>query len=375
MANPPEQGEDVPATSSGPALRVVLLVVVVMAALAAALLPIASHPGPAIPGVVALFVAVFLVTELSTSFLLFVRFRELRTWSLLLLCCAYFYAGLVPIPHLLTFPGAVLTGAPLIATSPQSTSWIFVLWVNGFALLTLVSVTLEAWFGERRVAAHHVGRAAALGLGATLIAAVAAVGAVLWTADRLPPLVTGPSWTSAGWIASWLAIGLLGAGLIIVLLVIRERSRLYLWLGLALTAMICANVLATAGGGRFTVGWSIGRLSWLVSSCVLFVYLMILHARDQYLLVRASDLLRHGVQGGFHGSLDGRLDRDLIGAVGSGHDRKTLEVALASFVARENVVRYRRMLQAPQDEAHRQVLLRMLAQEETRLARFNGFAH
>ena len=107
------------ALTSGSARRWVTLAVGAFTVLALALLPFANDPGPEMPGIVALFVAEFLVTEQSTSFLLLVRFRALRTWSLLVLGCAYFYSGLMPIPHLLTFPGAVLADGPLVGASTQ----------------------------------------------------------------------------------------------------------------------------------------------------------------------------------------------------------------------------------------------------------------
>jgi hypothetical protein len=55
--------------------------------------------------------------------------------------------------------------------------------------------------------------------------------------------------------------------------------------------MMFANLLSVATGGRFTVGWLTGRLSWLVSACVLFIYLMVLHPRDQRLRTWPSALL------------------------------------------------------------------------------------
>src|SRR5689334_17959398 len=92
----------------------------------------------------------------ARSFLLLVRFRAIRTWSLLLLSCAFFYSGLMTIPYLLTFPGAVLAERPLLGASLQSTSWAYILWIDGFALLSLISVTIEAWFGEHRIATQNV---------------------------------------------------------------------------------------------------------------------------------------------------------------------------------------------------------------------------
>jgi hypothetical protein len=88
-----------------PGPRVLISIGLALTVIVLGLLPIAAKPGPNIPGFVALFVAGFLIMELSTSFLLFARFREARNWSLLVLSCAYFYSGLMTIPHLITFPG------------------------------------------------------------------------------------------------------------------------------------------------------------------------------------------------------------------------------------------------------------------------------
>jgi Membrane-associated sensor, integral membrane domain len=119
-------------------------------ALAAGLSPWATKPGPELTGLVPFFVAGVLVAELATSFLLFSAFSERRTWPLLLLGCGYLYAGLMSIPHLLTFPGAVLTGRSVIGTA-QSTAWIFITWILGYALATALAVVLEARFPAARV--------------------------------------------------------------------------------------------------------------------------------------------------------------------------------------------------------------------------------
>jgi hypothetical protein len=103
---------------AGPRRRSVVFAVAIFGAITIALLPIADRPGPAMPGIVAVFATGFLITELSTSFLLLVRFRAVPKWSLLALACAYFYSGLMTLPHLLTFTGAVLAERPLVDASP-----------------------------------------------------------------------------------------------------------------------------------------------------------------------------------------------------------------------------------------------------------------
>ncbi len=348
------EGADGFASPSGPAQRAVTIVVGAVAVLALVLLPIAGHPGLAMPGIVALFATALLITELATSFLLLVRFRAIRTWSLLILSSAYFYSGLMTIPHLLTFPGAVLGGQPLIKEPWQTASWIYILWVSGFALLSLIAVCLEGWFSDWRIAAENVGLAGFL----AFCLATGAVLAVVFTAFAAgyQIFLIGPGlhFSDLNLATTWLAVALLAVSIAIILLAIGEKNRLFLWLSLALTPMAFANVVSTAGGGRFTVGWMIGRLSWLIAACVLFIYLLVLHGRDQRLFARARELLLTGA------------DDKAVAAWDKGGER-IVDVALETFVARENVARFKRMLEEEQDWAKRRVLLRMLDEEEGRL--------
>jgi hypothetical protein len=124
---------------------------------------------------------------------------------------------------------------------------------------------------------------------------------------------------------------------------------------MALTAMLFHNVLSGAGGGRFTVGWLVGRLSWLVSAVVLFIYFLQLFSRQQRLLQVTHRLLRHSAE---IPKSEPREAQELLSDV---------EAQLATFVARENVTRYKAMLDSQPGEVHRQVINTLLAEEETRL--------
>jgi hypothetical protein len=143
------------AVESGPgAGSAYWLTVAMIGAYAAAglvILPFARQPGPIVPGLSTFFAAGVFVTELSTAFLLFVRARDNRAVSQLTLACAYLYSALMAVPYLLTFPDAILRDASVLGTS-QSTAWIFICWICGFAFLTLISVLLEARFPELEVA-------------------------------------------------------------------------------------------------------------------------------------------------------------------------------------------------------------------------------
>src|SRR5215510_15272357 len=119
---------------------------------ALAVIPFAGNPGPEIPGIIAVFAATLFVTELCTSVLLFVYFRANPRWSLLILGSAFLYSALMVVPHLLTFPGAVLADQTLVGSPRQTASYLFVLWIIGFALLTFISVIFETCAGRHQSA-------------------------------------------------------------------------------------------------------------------------------------------------------------------------------------------------------------------------------
>jgi two-component system, sensor histidine kinase and response regulator len=167
--------------------RTTLLIVACYFALTLSMLPWAQRPGPELPGLVPFFVAGVLVTELATSFLLFLSFSATRSWSLLLLASAYLYSGLMPIAHLLTFPGAVFPAQAVVGTQ-QSTAWIFIVWILGYALITAIGVLAEARQPALRVAPEKVTHTLASSvLGVVMAVLVITFVAANW-GEQLPPL-------------------------------------------------------------------------------------------------------------------------------------------------------------------------------------------
>src|SRR5262245_34210389 len=154
------------------AFRISIAFICTYAIFALAAIPFAGNPGPEIPGLTALFVATVFATELSTSFLLFVRFRANPYWSLLILGSAFLYSALMVVPHLLTFPGAILTDQTLVGSSRQAPGYIFVSWITGFALLTFVSVIFEAHTNRHQFALVRVDRAVCIAISAVSVVAL-----------------------------------------------------------------------------------------------------------------------------------------------------------------------------------------------------------
>jgi two-component sensor histidine kinase len=273
-------------------VRLTLALIVVYACAALLLVQFASVPGPVVPGLSAFFAAGVFVTELSTGFLLFVRFRETRQASLLVLACACLYSALMAISYLLTFPDAVLREGVLIGSS-RSTAWIYTAWVFGFALLTLAAVSIEAWFMGWKIPRSGSVVSTAIAL---VIAAVAVISMLaIMRPDWLPDLVGPGGWTRADNAIMYAAVSMMFAGACVILTIIRGRNELFLWLALALTVLFCGNALSQIGAGRYTVGWSVSRVSWVFSGSILFLYFMGQFVRQQRLLGRSRDALERAV--------------------------------------------------------------------------------
>ena len=295
-----------PAGKGMSAYKTTVAIVLAYAVATLALLTIADRPGPPIPGISAFFAAGVFVTELATAFLLFVRFRDVRSWSLLLLACAYLYSALMALPYLLTFPGAILRDGGVLG-SFQSVAWIFILWIFGFALLSLAAVLLEALSGGPQIAADDAPALTWLAVfGVTAIVALIAAAAIA-AVDRLPLLVGPQGWTAWDNTLSYINMAMLLCGAVVILTAIRGRNQIFLWASIALAAMFFGNLLSTYGGGRFTIGWSAARLSWVFSGCALFLYFMGQFVRQQRLLARAHEALEQRV---------GERTADLTGMIG-----------------------------------------------------------
>src|SRR5262245_25685618 len=256
-----------------------------------AVIPFAGNPGPEIPGIIAVFGTTVFVTELCTSLLLFVYFRAHPHWSLLILGSAFLYSALMVVLHLLTFPGAVLASQALIGGSRQTTGYIFVLWVAGFALLTFVSVLFEARASRHQYTLVRVDRAVCAAVGAVSIVVLSVSLITIMLGDYLPPQITeSSSWTVLNRAIMLFAVVFLVGSIAIVLVSI--RNELFLWLAMMLAAVVVGSVVSQVSGGRYTVGWHTARLTWIISGCVLFLYFLRQFARLQSQLVVSERALQ-----------------------------------------------------------------------------------
>jgi hypothetical protein len=242
------------------------------AILAIAVIPFAGNPGPKVPAASLLFAATVFATELPTSLLLFVRFRANPHWSLLILGSAFLYSALMVVSHLLTVPGAVLTDQTLVGGSQQASGYIFVSWVTGFALLTFVSVLFEARASRHQCALERVDRAVCTAFSAVSVVVLSVTLIAILLGDHLPTLIKEPSsWTGLNIFLVLTATALIVGSIAIVLFSI--RNELFLWLAMMLTAVAVAQIISGVGGARYTVGWLVARLMWIIQGgCCFFIF-------------------------------------------------------------------------------------------------------
>jgi len=212
------------------------------------------------------------VNDLITALLLFAQFSILRSRALLAIASGYLFTALIVIPWILSFPG-VFTPGGLLGAGMQTTVWLYILWHAGFpmfviayALLKDADPTKGVWQGSA---------------GAAILSSVAMIAAVVCTATfsatagntLLPPAMLDPVRFSI--LALYLAgyITLLSVVALIVLW-IRRRSVLDLWLMVVMCAYAIELGLTFPFPARYSIGWYAGRAFGVVSgSLVLFVLL------------------------------------------------------------------------------------------------------
>ncbi|WP_438447314.1 MASE4 domain-containing protein [Gorillibacterium sp. sgz5001074] len=234
-------------------------------AAAAATLPAGKHLLPTVPAFLPMFIAVIMVLDLCTVFLLLSEFQVSRRFPQVILAGAYLYAALITVPHILTFPG-VFSDTGLLGAGSQSAVWLWVFWHGGFPLLLLGYVLAERYAG-RSVSPRSAARLMWLvPLGAVACVAAAALAAI-WGNDVLPTIIQKGNYriliTSGVGPVVW-AINL--AACLALLLQLKGRSVLTLWLTAASFAFFMDVTLTLFSGTRYSAGWYMARLLSVVSA-------------------------------------------------------------------------------------------------------------
>lgn len=205
------------------------------------------------------FETAIVFTDLVTAALLFSQFSILRWRSLLVLANGFLFTTLIVIPHALTFPGA-FTPAGLLGAGLQTTAWLYYFWHAGAPLAVIGYVLLKDV--DYREAKSQRPPAADIGWSAAFVVVIVCI--LTWIAigaeTFLPRIMAGTSEANRPVLA---LIGLLIASLnagALVLLWVRRRSVLDLWLIVMCCAWLAETLVTAFVSGRFTLGFYVSRL-------------------------------------------------------------------------------------------------------------------
>lgn len=254
--------------------QVQLLAFMAVALLAAfgATLPFRSVRLPEVTAFIPIVDTVLLFGDLITASLLFAQFWVQRTFSLLVLGCGYTFAGLIIIPHALTFPGAFADNG-LLGAGVNTTAWLYVFWHFGLPLAVIAYAVLSRQ-NPPAVVSGSKSRAVSVAVAGCAFLVVALT--LLTTAghDLLPGIMSDTvNWSSRYLYYSAILVMVL-LSVAIVLLLRGPRSILDLWLAITLWAWLIEVVLITLTSSRYSLFWYAGRLYGLLSG--LLVLLMLL---------------------------------------------------------------------------------------------------
>jgi hypothetical protein len=209
------------------------------------------------------------VTDLLTAVLLFAQFSILRTKALLVISSGYLFTGLMAVPWMLTFPGA-FTPEGLLGAGLHTTSWIYILWHGGFPLFVLGYALLKDQDGS--VKQVWPGSIAVAILASVVVVVMIVAGLTLLVTAGHDLVLQVNATPARGNLTQEIILGIdtLLAGLALLVLWLRRRSVLDLWLMIVMCAFIIEIVVITYPNSppRFSVGWYSGRFYGFVSASI-----------------------------------------------------------------------------------------------------------
>ena len=212
------------------------------------------------------------VNDLITSALLISQFAIVRWRAILVLASGYLFTALLDITQLLTFPGT-FTPTGLLGTGLQTTGWLYEFWHAGFPIAVITYVVLANQALETRVSRQST-LAAVVSSVALVIASVLVLSWLATTEDQYLPKLFLDRGTQAPAAAYFSGLVLLVSIAALLMLWLRQRSVLDLWLIVAMCAWCLDIVIQTIAGGRWTLGFYLSRIYALITATVVLVVML-----------------------------------------------------------------------------------------------------
>jgi signal transduction histidine kinase len=220
--------------------------------------------------------SVIVITDLFTAVLLFSQARIIGSRGVLLLASGYLFSALIVLPHLLTFPGAFAPSG-LLGAGLSTTAWLFIFWHLGLP----VSVIGYAYLIDERRALTR----SAIYLSVVFVIGLAC--ALTWIVvvhnDALPALFVDQfGFTLLANRVTGIDFAISVVALVVLWL--RRRSVLDLWLIVAVSALVAELAVTTfVITSRFSLGFYTQRIFSLAASTIVLSALLaeatVLYAR------------------------------------------------------------------------------------------------
>jgi signal transduction histidine kinase len=228
----------------------------------------------AIDALVPLYGMAMFASDSITAVLLFTQFSIVRSRALLVISSGYVWTALVVIPWLLSFPGVFAPRGLLGGSSSEITVWLYTLWHAGFPIFVIVYALLKDEEPARRLRRLSAGSAILSCIMITAAVISAATSFLVAYQVHLPSFMIDAMNFSVLWYYTAAIIALLSS-LAIILLWIRRKSLLDLWLMVVMLVFLTEVLISSFPvSARFSLGWYAGRTCSLLSgSLILFVLL------------------------------------------------------------------------------------------------------
>ena len=254
------------------ARRTAFAVIIALLASAATVAPFASVPFPGVTAFVPISSSVVFTNDLITSMLLMCQYVIVGWRAILFLAVGYLFTAVLSIIHLLTFPGA-FTPTGLLGAGLQTTVWLYEFWHAGFPIAVILYVVLKD--DERATISLRASRRTVIA--ACLVFSVALVIVLTWISTAgepyLPELALDRTRTAPlfPYVSGFV---LLFSIVAFFLLWFRQRTVLDLWLMVAVCAWSLDIITQTFAGGRFSLGFYVGRGYTVIASTSVLVVLL-----------------------------------------------------------------------------------------------------
>ena len=254
--------------------RLALVVLLGSLALFVAVAPFAKVQLAQVPAFLPFYQSALSINDAITALLLFGQARAARSRALLVLAGGYVFTALITLAHLLTYP-AVFSPTGLLGAGLQSTAWLYMFWHSGFPLVIIAFAFLERGARERApVTSASI-------LKCLLAAALAAAGLTLLATvghEMLPVVIRDNRYTGVYpyVVGTVWAFPVIAAAL---LWLRRPHTVLDVWLIVVMCVWVFEIALgAVLNGGRYDVGFYVGRVYGLVAASFVLMVLLFEHS-------------------------------------------------------------------------------------------------